>query len=128
MLFQPLDALTVCKYNSSMIMELLGNKDYLRVLAAIRAKGSLRFSQIEKLLNLNPARVDRALKFLRKGLCIVPHTIATPTRGERVLVEYRLGKRGAASLEVLDGLAMSVQKRSRALGRSEVEELQQLAL
>ena len=105
-------------------MELLGHEDYLRILLALRKEGGLRFSQIEKLLGLNPTQVDRALKFLRKGLWAIPHTI--PTQKDRILVEYRLGKRGAAFLDSFKIFSADVQRRKAALGLSEVAEFQGL--
>jgi DNA-binding HxlR family transcriptional regulator len=107
-----------------MVMELLGHKDYIRVLLAVRKEGSLRFRQIEKSLVLNPAQVDRALKFLTKGLWIVPRTV--PTEGSHVPVEYRLGKRGASFLELFDGFRAGAKRKSAELGASEVKELQSL--
>ena len=105
-------------------MELLGHEDYLRILLSLRKEGGLRFSQIEKLLGLNPTEVDRALKFLRKGLWVVPHTISAE-KG-RILVEYRLGKRGAAFLESFKTFTADVQRRKAALGPSEVAQFQSL--
>lgn len=105
-------------------MELLGHTDYLRVLLALRKERGLRFRQIEKSLGLNPAQVDRALKFLTKGLWIVPRTV--PTQGSRIQVEYTLGKRGAAFLELFDAFRAGVQKKSGELGASEVDELRRL--
>jgi len=104
-----------------MIMELLGHEDYLRILLAVRKRGSMRFGEIEKWLALNPAQVDRALKFLRKGLWIIPRTIRTE-KGP-VLVEYKLGKRGATLLELFDSFRMEAQQRRADLGSSEIEEL-----
>jgi DNA-binding HxlR family transcriptional regulator len=107
-----------------MVMELLGHKDYLRILLAIRKEGGLRFSRIEKSLELNPAQVDRALKFLSRGLWIVPRTV--PAGGRHILVEYRLGKRGASFLELFDGFRAGARRKSAELGASEVKELQSL--
>jgi len=109
-----------------MIMELIGHKDYVRVLLALREQGTLRFNQIQKSLDLNPVQVDRALKFLRKGLWVVTRTI--PTAREHIAVEYRLGKRGAAFLDSFDSFRGAVRQRSAELGSAEVEELQSLGL
>ena len=107
-----------------MIMELLGHENYIRVLLLVRRRRSLRFSQIQKALDLNPAQVDRALKFLRKGLWLVPHTV--PAQKGRVLVEYRLGKRGEAFLDSFESFRAAAQERRAALGPSELRELQRL--
>jgi DNA-binding HxlR family transcriptional regulator len=108
-----------------MVMELLGHVDYLRVLLVIRKEGSLRFSQVQKALGLNPAQVDRALKFLTKGLWIVPRTV--PSEGTRIPVEYRLGKRGRSFLELFDNFTTGAQRRTEELGAAEVEELLRLS-
>jgi len=109
-----------------MIMELLGHEDYLRILLALRKDGGgMRFGQIEKLMGLNPSQVDRALKFLRKGLWVGMCTI--PTKGNRILVEYRLGKRGAAFLESFDSFRAAARQRSSTLGSAEVSALQSLS-
>ena len=47
--------LTVCKYTIRMIMELLGHKDYLRILMVLKKK-PLRFTEIQKALRLNLTR------------------------------------------------------------------------
>ena len=106
-----------------MIMELLGHQDYIRVLLAVERK-PLRFSQIQKSLGLNPAQVDRALDFLRKGLCIIPRTV--PTRGSRIVVEYSLGKRGVAFLQSFKTFRSAAEHRTIALGHSAVAEIQNL--
>lgn len=106
----------------NMIMELLGHKDYIRVLLAVEHK-SLRFNQIQKLLKLNPVQVDRAITFLRKGLWIVP---LTKSAGSRISVEYSLGKRGAAFLHSFRTFSADVQRQKFAFGPSEAAELQSL--
>ena len=118
-----LDILTDCKYTEGMIMELLKHKDYMRVLAAVEHK-PLRFNQLQKTLGLNPTQVDRALSFLRKGLYIIPRTL--PTEGERIAVEYVLGKRGTAFLQSYKSFGDAAVKRKAALGPSEVAELQSI--
>jgi DNA-binding HxlR family transcriptional regulator len=107
----------------NMIMDLLGHRDYIRVLLAVQRK-PLRFSQIQKELGLNPTRVDRALQFLRRGLWIMPHTV--PRGKGSVLVEYGLGKRGAAFIESFKKFSVAAERRKVELGPSEVAELQSL--
>jgi DNA-binding HxlR family transcriptional regulator len=106
-----------------MIMELLGHKDYLRILHALQRK-PMRFLQIQKTLKLNPAQVDRAIRFLRKGLWIIPRTV--PTMRGRIPVEYGLGKRGAAFLESFQTFTAVAFRRKAILGPSAVAELQSL--
>lgn len=104
-----------------MVMELLGNKDYVRILHAVRQKPK-RFGQLQKELRLNPAQVDRALKFLRKGLWIVPRV--APSEKGRLLVEYTLGKRGKAFLDAFRAFSDNVTRRKAQLGDSVTQELQ----
>lgn len=118
-----LDRLTICKYNALMIMELLGHKDYLRILMAVEKK-PLRFTELQKALGLNPTQVDRALTFLRKGLWIVPKTL--PAEKGPIRVEYSLGKRGAAFLASWQSFRTQAERHEAELGKSEVAELQSL--
>ncbi|MBI2387377.1 MAG: hypothetical protein HYV14_15415 [Elusimicrobia bacterium] len=104
-----------------MIMELMAHKDYLRILQAIRHK-PMRFGELQRSLALNPAQVDRAVKFLRKGLWIVPR-VAASAKG-RMLVEYELGKRGKAFLETLRDFSASAVRHKAELGAAAVAELQ----
>ena len=122
----PLDKVTNCNYTISMIMKLLGHEDYLRILLALRQEGKgLRFDQIKKMMNLNPTQVDRALKFLRKELWIITHVL--PIKEGRILVEYRLGKRGVAFLESFDSFRSATRQRISVLGATEINELQNLS-
>jgi DNA-binding HxlR family transcriptional regulator len=107
-----------------MIMELLAHKDYVRILQAIRRKPR-RFGELQKELGLNPTQVDRAVKFLRKGLWIVPRV--APSETGRMLVEYELGKRGGAFLESFKAFRVDALRRKAALGPSVVAELRRLA-
>jgi DNA-binding HxlR family transcriptional regulator len=103
-----------------MVMELLAHKDYVRILSSIRRKPK-GFSQLQKELRLNPAQVDRALKYLRKGLFIVP-TVKPSAKG-RLLVEYEIGKRGAAFLHSFDAFSHDALRRKSELGSSVEQEL-----
>lgn len=102
----------------------MGHKDYLRILLALRKNGGLRFGQIENLLYLNPAQVDRALKFLRKGSWINTHTLPAEKGGGQI--EYSLGKRGASFLEAFSAFTADIYRRKSELGPSEVAEFQGL--
>ncbi len=101
-------------------MELFAHRDYVRILSSIRRKPK-RFSQLQKELGLNPAQVHRALKFLRKGLFIVPR-VEPSTKG-RLLVEYEVGKRGTAFLLSFDAFSHDALRRRAALGDSVTQEL-----
>lgn len=107
-----------------MILELLGHKDYLRILLALEA-APLRFTDIQKTLDLNPAQVDRGLSFLRKGLWVVPRTL--PAERGPIRVEYRLGRRGEAFLKSFERFRDDIARHEEQLGRSEVRELQSLS-
>ena len=106
-----------------MIMELLGHKDYIRVLAALENK-PLRFSALQSALKLNPTQLDRALKFLRKGHLIIAHV--APAESGRILVAYRLAKRGTAFLRSFSVFSKDAERRMASLGSSAVAELQNL--
>jgi len=107
-----------------MILELLGHKDYIRVLAAVERK-PLRFTEIQKELDLNPTQVDRAVTFLRNGLFIIPKTV--PADKGPVRVVYAAGKRGKAFLESFDAFQKKAEQHEAELGPSEVAELQTLS-
>jgi len=122
---ESLDGLTNRKYNRGMILELLAHKDYLRILIALE-DAPRRFSELQQALDLNPAQVDRGLKFLRKGLWIVPRTL--PAERGPIRVEYELGKRGKAFLRSFERFRADVQRQAPQIGPTEVEELQRLSV
>jgi len=107
-----------------MILDLLGHKNYLRILIALDG-APRRFTEIEKALDLNPTQVDRGLTFLRKGLWVIPRTLSTEAGPLRV--EYSLGKRGAAFLKAFERFRDDIAQQEQQLGRSEVKELQSLS-
>lgn len=104
-----------------MVMELLAHRDYVRILFSIRRKPK-RFGELQKELGLNPAQVDRALKYLRKGLWIVPRV--APSAKGRLLVEYEIGRRGTAFLDSFRAFSQDALRRRGDLGDSVVAELQ----
>lgn len=104
-----------------MVMELLAHKDYVRILSSIRRRPR-RFGQLQRELHLNPAQVDRALKFLRKGLFIIPRV--EPTVGGRLLVGYEIGKRGRAFLDSFKAFSRDALRRKAVLGASVAAELE----
>ena len=109
-----------------MILKLFGHENYIRILQTLRKKNEgLRFSQIQKMTNLNPTQVDRALKFFRKEFLIIAHTFK---ENSKILFEYELSKRGGASLEIIDKLGNLIQKKEVILGKSEVKEFQNIYL
>ena len=107
-----------------MIMDLMGHKDYIRILLTLRKKGKLRFGQIEESLNLNPAQVDRALKFLSQGLWV--NTRKPSAEKGKSRFKYSLGKRGAEFLEAFANFTADIYRRKAALGLTEVKEFQDL--
>lgn len=96
-------------------------KDLFRILQVLQCK-PLRYSQIKRLLNLKPARLERLLKELRKMFWIVPRTVpnkawikhwesqkgiaipnrARPPQNCKILVEYHLSKLGASVLRAYE--------------------------
>jgi DNA-binding HxlR family transcriptional regulator len=104
-----------------MIMELLNHRDPLRILLTLYQRGGLRFGQIQTLLDLNPAQVDRALKFLCKGHWAKPHPV--PGQNKRQ-TEYKLEKRGAALAEAFTVFASSIREKENEFGAPEVAAFQ----
>ena len=84
-------------------------------------RDGLRFGQIQSLLNLNPAQVDRALKFLCKDHWIKGHPL--PGQGKRQ-IEYRIEKRGAALAEAFTVFAADIREKEKEFGPAEVAEFQ----
>ena len=108
-----------------MITELLGHKDYLRILLALRKHKGRRFSEIKKELKLNPNQVNRALEYLQEGLWVIAR--AVPTKGGRTLAQYELSKRAECFLnDIVDPLRDAVRKNVVALGSKELQEVQSL--
>jgi DNA-binding HxlR family transcriptional regulator len=107
-----------------MILDLLGHKDYLRILLALES-APRRFTDLQKALDLNPAQVDRALSFLRRGLWVIPRTL--PAERGPLRVEYRVGKRGTAFLQSFERFRADIARREDQLGPAEVRELQSLS-
>lgn len=105
-----------------MITDLLGHEDYLRVLRVLERR-SLRFTDIQRSLKLNPTQVDRAITFLKKALLIVPETM--PAKTGPIRVQYRLGRRGKVVLKAIDSLVKVLRRQPEFA--SEVAELQSLA-
>ncbi|MBI2922461.1 MAG: ArsR family transcriptional regulator [Planctomycetes bacterium] len=104
-----------------MVLELLAHPDYLRILHAVRHR-PLRFSDLQKRLRLNPAQVDRALKFLRRELWVVPQV--KPSAKGRLAVQYAIGRRGAAFLDSYEVFAQDVRRRQDELGADTVAEIE----
>ncbi|MDD5304164.1 MAG: ArsR family transcriptional regulator [Elusimicrobia bacterium] len=92
----------------------MAHKDYLRILHAVERR-PMRFVQLEQNLGLNPAQVDRAVKFLRKAGCIAARTADTATG--LPLLAYTLTDRGAAALEAFMTFARAVNQRRGRLGQ-----------
>lgn len=108
-----------------MITDLIGHADYLQILLTLRRRKRLRFSQIQSQVKLNPTQVSRALKYLRNGLWILPRSV--PTKGDRIFVEYELGKRGELLLDkVVDSLRDAVQKNVAVFGVAELRDVMSL--
>lgn len=103
-----------------MILDLLAHPDHLRILRAVERR-PMRFVLLEQELGLNPARVDRALKFLLKGKWIASGAADTATG--RFLMVYRPTRRGAAFLAALRDFAAALERRESDLGPGDAREL-----
>lgn len=79
---------------------------------------------IQDALDLNPAQVDRSLKFLSEGFWVLPGTI--PTEGKRIYVEYRLSKKGEALLEAWDAFARKMKQKKGLVGSADLEAVEDL--
>jgi DNA-binding HxlR family transcriptional regulator len=99
-----------------MISELLKHDEHLRILKALERR-PLRFTEIQKSLKLNPAQVDRALKSLKRGQCILPRTI--PGDKGPIIVAYALSRRGRAFLEAFESFLRDLLSKQE-FDRSEV--------
>ncbi|MBI4394508.1 MAG: hypothetical protein HY556_12045 [Euryarchaeota archaeon] len=106
------------------IMDILGHQAHLRVLLVLRARGPMRFTQIQETLGLNPVQVDRALKALRDGFWIFAET--APANKGRIQVEYQIGKRGAALLRAFDSFFKAIEGSRSAIRVAEVRTLENL--
>lgn len=104
-----------------MIIELLNHRDPLRILLTLYQRGGLRFARIQALLDLNPAQVDRALKFLCKGLWIKGHPLPGQARRQ---TEYRIERRGAALAEAFTVFVADIREKEKEFGPAEVIEFQ----
>ena len=106
-------------------MELIGKGHPLRVLLHLRAHGPQRFGEMEKALDVNPAQLDRSLKWLHERLYVLPSTL--PGKGRGVLVAYALSRRGQAFLEAFDSFVQKADENRAVLGGKSVDELHALA-
>jgi DNA-binding PadR family transcriptional regulator len=96
-----------------MIMELMAHPAYIRVLHAAERR-PMRFFHFEQELGLNPAQVDRALKFLTKNQLLAPRPVDTAF-GPRLTI-YQVTARGTAFLEAFSAFDVAVGRRRAALG------------
>src|SRR4030067_2092914 len=90
-------------------VELIGKQHTLRVLFTLRVTGPQRFGELQKALGMNPAQLDRALKWLQERVYILAKTM--PKRGHSVVVTYELGRRGGAFPDAFDSFAHSPHNR-----------------
>jgi DNA-binding MarR family transcriptional regulator len=108
-----------------MIVDLLNRRDPLRILLTLYQRGGLRFGRIQSLLDINPAQVDRALKYLCNSLWIKAYPL--PGKG-RHQIEYRIERRGEALAEAFTSFTAAIQKKKIELGVSEVTEFRNFYL
>lgn len=96
-----------------MIWELLAHKDYLRVLHSVKRK-PMRFGALLRDLDLNPAQVDRAIKFLSAARLIAPALADTATG--KAWIVYLPTARGGALIEAFQDFSDGVARRKAELG------------
>src|SRR2546422_181710 len=80
---------------------------------------------LERALDVNPAQLDRALKWLQERLYILATTM--PKQGRSIVAMYEIGQRGAAFLDAFDSFVQGADKRRDVLGEKPVRELITLA-
>lgn len=107
------------------IVELIGKEHTLRVLFALRARGPMRFGELEDFLQVNPAQLDRALKWLQERVYLLATTV--PSERGPVRAQYDISKRGLAFLEAFDQLLHAAHARRHVLGEKPVRDLEALA-
>lgn len=105
--------------------ELIGKQHTLRTLFALRTAGPQRFGQLEAALDVNPAQLDRALKWLQEHVYVLAKTV--PGRRGSIAVDYDLSARGRAFLEAFDTFLEGADRRRDILGDKAVAELEALA-
>ena len=105
-----------------MIWELLAHKDYLRVLHSVKRK-PMRFGALLRDLDLNPAQVDRAIKFLSAARLIAPALADTATG--KAWIVYLPTTRGDALLGAFKDFSDGVSRRRAELGGSVAAELEE---
>jgi DNA-binding HxlR family transcriptional regulator len=103
-----------------MIMKLLAHTDYLRMLRAL-SRRPMRFGAFQRELDLNPAQVDRAVKFLSREGYITARPADTATRTS--LMAYTLTDRGEAVLEAFFAFTLAVNRRKDRLGARAISDL-----
>src|SRR3972149_11866511 len=94
-------------------VELIGKQHTLRVLFTLRVTGPQRFGELQKALGMNPAQLDRALKWLQERVYILAKTM--PKRGPSVAVTYELGCISAACDVPADPFVQGADKRRDVL-------------
>ena len=107
------------------IVDLIGKEHTLRVLFALRGHKPQRFGELERRLKINPAQLDRALKWLQERAYVLASTIP----GDRgpIYVQYELSKRGRAFLDAFDEFLQGADARRGLLGDKPVRDLEALA-
>jgi DNA-binding HxlR family transcriptional regulator len=108
----------------SEFVDLIGRQHTLRVLLLLRARGPLRFNEIQRALDLNANQVNRALSWLHERLYILAETVPADTGP--LHVAYTLGKRGRAFLDAFDSFVGKADEQRAALGGKSVDELHAL--
>lgn len=109
----------------SELVDLIGKEHTLRVLFALRTGGPKRFGELEKVLEVNPTQLDRALKWLSERMYVLATTV--PKKTGPIAVTYDLSKRGEAFLEAFDSFLKEADERRDVLGDKPVRELEALA-
>lgn len=94
---------------------------HLRILLAARSAGPLRFTDVQERTTLKPAEVQRYLAELAEDGFL--HARPYAKKGDKVLVEYGLSRKGEAHLDALDAYRGALEKHGAVVGKSSIQSL-----
>lgn len=101
-------------------LEAIRNPHQVRILLLLRERGPMRFNEIQRALELNPAQVDRALKKLDDGFWVYATTIpgTADYQTYSILVDYRLSKKGNRLAAAFDAFVDKLRTEPLGVGQA----------
>lgn len=97
---------------------------HLRILLAVRRQGSLRFTDVLRRTGLSPTEVQRHLGELSRDHFV--HARPYARRGDKILLEYTLSKKGEAHLAALDAYRDELERQGKRAGASSLRALRDI--